>query len=479
MKRNSCNSVRLTLVLLVISPAIGVGLTAGAYAENASVEELVAAFSAKVLGSAVFVSGRDLDEAMKNSVTVLAALSGVQPDDYTYVDVNRRKKEVTVSVKDSPRRKARFYGDQGMIILPKDGDDIHFKPVKLKPNLPDAATTDWPMGDRVPEGAVPHNVNPEKLLAAEEAIFHPDTHTAAFVVLYRGQIVLERYGAGAHRDMPLESWSMGKSVGAILYGVLAHQQGRWDPYQPAPIAEWRTLGDPRAKIRVADLLRMSSGLEFTSRGDPPDTWKHAHPDHIYVYSGAINVYEYSANSPAEHPPNTVGRYRNCDPLLIAYAVKQAVEARGENFLEFPRKHLFDKLGIRNMVLETDRWGNFILTGYDYGSARDWARLGLLMAQDGIWQGERILPAGFVDFVSTRAPAWDPPNYGGLFWVNETGGTNLPKSAYNMAGQGGQNVYIVPTHSLVIVRMGHQAGARALGPHLQKALGLVVDAIDMD
>ncbi len=173
----------------------------------------------------------------------------------------------------------------------------------------------------------------------------------------------------------------------------------------------------------------------------------------------------------------MGRYRNCDPLLIGYILKQALEARGESYLEFPRRYLFDKLGIRHMVLETDAWGNFIMTGFDYGSGRDWARLGLLMVQDGVWQGERLLPKGFTEFVSTPAPAWDPPRYGGLFWVNATGRTNLPKSAYNMAGQGGQHVFIVPSHGLVIVRLGHQAGDRALGPNLRKALGLIMDAID--
>ena len=177
------------------------------------------------------------------------------------------------------------------------------------------------------------------------AIFRSENYTAAFVVVHQGRIIAERYGAGAHKDMPLESWSMGKSIAAILYGRLAHQEGRWDPNQPAPIKEWQSKDDPRAKIRVADLFNMSSGLKFSSRGDPPNTWGQAHPDHVYIYSGAVNVYDFSVNKPAELPPNTVGRYRNCDPLLIGYILKQRLEDRGESYLEFPRKHLFDKLDI--------------------------------------------------------------------------------------------------------------------------------------
>lgn len=457
------------------------GLCCGgvAAAQEPTIDELTASFAAKVLGSAVFVSGREVDEALENSMFVLARMTGHAPDDFTDVQVDREKKEVTVTVKDTYTRTARFYGDQGMIILPKGADDVFFTPVKLKSTLPDPSTQEWPMGDVLPKKPFPATVDKAKLDAALEAVFEPETYTAAFLVVYQGDIIAERYGAGAHRDMPLESWSMGKSVTAILYGLLAQQEGRWDPNQPAPIKEWQGQDDPRGKIRVADLFRMSSGLEFSSAGDPPNTWGQAHPDHIYIYSGGINVYDFSVNKPAEHPPNTVGRYRNCDPLLIGHIIKQRVEARGESYLEFPRKYLFDKLGIRHMVLETDAWGNFIMTGFDYGSGRDWARLGLLMVQDGVWQGERLLPEGFVEFVSTPAPAWDLPQYGGLFWVNATGRTNLPKSAYNMAGQGGQYVFVVPSHALVIVRLGHQAGSRAIGANMKNALGLIMAAIDPD
>ena len=448
-------------------------------AQPPSIEELTAAFSAKVLGSAIFISGRDEEEAMRNSVAVLAGFSGFNKEDFTQIDVNTEKKEVTVSIQDGVPRTARYYGDQGMIILPKGGGDVNFTPITLESSLPPEDVTPWPMGNAPPNSSNAAPNVKSQLDAALDPVFHPDAQTAGVVVVYKGEIVAERYASGAHRDMPLESWSMGKSVTAILYGVLSHQEKSWKPNRSAPIPEWQDANDPRKKIRVADLLRMSSGLRFSSRGDAPSTWTHAHPDHSYVYSGGINVYAFSANTEVEHPPNTVGRYRNCDPLLIGYLTKLAVEDRGENYLEFPRKHLFDKIGIRHMILETDRWGNFISTGYDYGSPRDWARLGLLMLQDGVWNGERILPKGFVKFVSKPAPAWDPPNYGGLFWVNANQRMNLPRSAYYMSGQGGQHVFIVPSHNLVIVRMGHQAGSRALGPHLKETLGLIMDAVDPD
>jgi len=464
-------SILVGFAILVLNGAIF------ASAQEPSVDELTAAFAAKVLGSAVFVSGREVDEALEHSVFVLARMTGHRPEDFTDIAVDREDKIVTITVKGLHTRTARFYSDQGMVILPKGRDDAFFTPVLLKSALPDPATQGWPMGDMQPVGPGLNFEKQTKIDAALDAVFTSENHTAAFVVVHKGRIIAERYGAGAHRDMPLESWSMGKSVTAILYGRWAHQEGRWNPKLPVPIKTWQSDGDVRANIRVADLFHMSSGLKFSALNDPPDTWGQAHPDHFYVYSGGIDVYDFSVNKLAEHPPNTVGRYRNCDPLLVGYLLKQGVEARGESYLEFPRKHLFDALGIRHMVLETDAWGNFILSGFDYGSGRDWARLGLLLLQDGVWMGERLLPEGFVDFVSTPAPAWNPPQYGGLFWLQTAGDMNLPKSAYNMSGQGGQYVFIVPTHDLVIVRLGHQAGSRALGPNLKMALGLIIDAVD--
>ena len=99
-----------------------------------------------------------------------------------------------------------------------------------------------------------------------------------------------------------------------------------------------------------------------------------------------------------------------------------MEARGDDWLTYPQRILFDRIGARNYVLETDAWGNFIITGYDYGSAWDWARFGLLHLWDGVWPtpdggSDRILPEGWVDFVSTPAPGAEDLQYGGLFWTS--------------------------------------------------------------
>jgi CubicO group peptidase (beta-lactamase class C family) len=176
----------------------------------------------------------------------------------------------------------------------------------------------------------------------------------------------------------------------------------------------------------------------------------------------------------------VGRYHNTDPVLINYLVRLAVEKRGQDYFSFPQRALFDRIGIRTMVMETDPYGNFLTQGYELASARDWARLGNLYLQDGLWNGQRILPEGYVKFVSTLAPAWAAdkrPVYGAFFWLN-TDRWMFPVSddAYFMTGAGGQYTIVVPSHDLVVVRLGHYRGEAAGTASLARALALLVQTI---
>ena len=175
----------------------------------------------------------------------------------------------------------------------------------------------------------------------------------------------------------------------------------------------------------------------------------------------------------------MGRYRNTDPVLINYLVKLGAAKAGQDYLTFPQRALFDKIGIRSAVLEVDASGNFLTQGYDLMAGRDWARLGNLYLQDGMWHGTRILPEGFVKFVSTLAPAWvadGRPIYGGLFWINGDGGFPVPRDAFFMAGAGEQFTIIIPSHDLVVVRLGRYAGRQPGRASLNRALGLLMEAV---
>ncbi len=435
---------------------------------------LGAASYAKVLCSAVFVSGRDVAEAQRNSAYFLVA----EPDrkEPVTVEVDRERRRVQATLR-GVTRTAAFYGDQGCVIHPEGHDRVFFTPVPVRTALPDAATTPWPMGDAPTTVPWPARLDRAAITAAVDLAFaDPEGLTAAMVVVHKGQVVGERYMAGVTKDTQLESWSMGKSLTATLVG-LEVQRGSFRLDDPAPVPDWRRPGDPRGPIRVRDVMQMSSGLSFTGQDDrhlDPRTQYH---DHFFLYAGAVDAFKYAITSPVEFAPGTVGRYRNSDPMTLGFLVRQAVEQRGEVYLTHPQRALFDRIGIRRQVLEPDPWGNFLLSGYDYGTARNWARLGLLYAQDGVWQGTRLLPEGFATFVRTPAPAWQRKEYGGQFWVNGEGQWNLPRDAYFMSGAGGQHTFVVPSHDLVVVRMGHQRGAPVGTKLLNQSLAMIVTAID--
>ena len=260
------------------------------------------------------------------------------------------------------------------------------------------------MGDLLPDEPFPADLDMEKVAEAVNAAFEPpEGLTAAFVVTWKGQIIGERYRDGITMHTPLESWSMGKSLTATLMGILIHQ-GVYDLWQPAPVPEWQDEGDPRANIRIADILRMSSGLRCRAPGDPDLDPSLGYLDHLYLYTGSVNSFEWAATRP-QWPPNTVGRYRNCDPVLTNYLIRLGVEGRGEDYHSFPQRALFDQIGVRHMVMETDPFGNFLLQGAEFGTGRDWARLGNLYLQNGLANGVQVFAEDWAEFVSTLAPAW--------------------------------------------------------------------------
>jgi CubicO group peptidase (beta-lactamase class C family) len=474
MKRPGLATVSAALLVLAAPVSAQSARTATEFGLNRA---------AKILCSGVFVSSRALEETLHNSARRampaeayqrLAAREASSAGDGIVLDRAARSVRVTL---DGYSGRARFFGDQGCVILPPGLDTVFFTPTRVVSRLPDAANTPWPMGDLVRAEPLPAGIDAAKLKEAVDLAFPAGGLTAAFLVVHKGRIIAERYGEGADLNTQLESWSMGKSLTATLVGILA-QQGHFGLDDPAPVPAWHEdPEDPRSKIRIRDLMQMSSGLRFTADAQPSYEWGRAIPDHLFVYADAIDAFDLSITRPVEFPPQTVGRYRNSDPLTLGYIVRRTVEAEGETYLTWPQKALFDKIGIRRQVMETDAYGNFLLTGHDYGTARNWARLGMLYLQDGVWQGERLLPESWNDFVGSVAPAWPRPQYGGLFWVNGAGAfPALPATAYYMSGAGGQSTIIVPTHDLVIVRMGHAEGSGVGGRGLRAALERLMEAI---
>ena len=433
---------------------------------------------AKTLCSAVFLTGLDPKDAAANVGFFTGPLAARASVVDTVVDRSRR--EVRLRLASGVTRVARVFGSQGCVALPIGRDSVFFTPTVVKPNLPDPATTPWPMGDLVRSAPWPAGVDSAAVAAAIETGFGPpEAMTLAIVVTHKGRIIGERYAPGIGVRTPLESWSMGKSLTGTLIARLI-QMGVYTLEQPAPIPEWQGPGDPRREIRIMDIMRMSSGIRIKAPQDPDWSDSLGYPDHLYLYTGTINSYQYAASRPQQWKPNTVGRYRNTDPVLASYLVRLGAEKLGQDYHAFPQRALFDKIGIRNAIIETDPYGNFLGQGYEMVAARDWARLGNLYLQDGVWNGERLLPEGYAAHVRTIAPAWladgRPVYGGGFFWVNGDGGTPIPRDAFSMQGAGGQSATIIPSHGLVVVRLGKYRGAAAGDQALDQMFTTLMQAV---
>jgi CubicO group peptidase (beta-lactamase class C family) len=232
--------------------------------------------------------------------------------------------------------------------------------------------------------------------------------TRAVVVVRHGRVAGERYAAGIGADTPLIGWSMAKSVLNALAGILV-KQGRLTLDGPLPIHAWHRLGDPRSSITLDDLLRMSSGLEFDENMSNPlaDVMR------MLLDTGGAATYATTRRLIA--PPGTKWQYSSGTSNIIACAMRNAFPTY-EEYLTFPRRALFDRIGMSGAVFETDAAGTFVGSSYLYATARDWARFGMLYLQDGVWNGERVLPDGWVPYTTSPAPADPLKHYGAHFWL---------------------------------------------------------------
>src|SRR5437899_7570500 len=215
---------------------------------------------AKIMCSAVFITGLDPEFAAEN----VGYFTSPYPERAKVGKpvIDRANQSVHITLPNGITRTAKYLGSQGCVTLPIGQSSVNFTPVSVKSGLPDPSTQRWPMGDVLAEGPLSAEIDAAKLEQAVNAAFEPaEAMTAAFVVTWRGRLAAERYGEGLSARTPLEGWSMGKSLTATLLGILI-KQGVYELSQPAPIPEWQPPRDPRAKIRIADILHMSSGLRI-------------------------------------------------------------------------------------------------------------------------------------------------------------------------------------------------------------------------
>lgn len=259
--------------------------------------------------------------------------------------------------------------------------------------------------------------------------------TTAVLVRRNGDIIAERYVIGFDPATPQRTWSVAKSLAATVIGA-AVQRGDVDVTSSAGLGFAK--GDPRRAITIDHLLRMSSGRYSDTPGNRTDP----------IYWGGASVRERALQWPLIHSPGTVYRYANNDTLA-------AIQAIGKSLSAHPPAELLADLGMMHTVAEIDWRGNYVLSSQVWSTARDLARLGQLYLNDGrLPDGTRILPEGWVQYVSTPAgPQPDGPfGYGAGFWLmNKSEG--VPSDTFAAFGNRGQYVVIVPSRDVVIVRRG--------------------------
>lgn len=416
---------------------------------------IISGYAAKVACSGIFVAGRQPDRVLHDDL-------GSFPMSLASCSVNFQDSSVTASVLGLASRKAICRWRLGATLIDGMTEEALREQHVIRPLPPvlNPDTIDWPNGDRMPSLAVN-----TRLRAVIGKAFGgggmPMTGTRAVVVVWHGQLVGERYADGYDRHTRLAGWSMTKSIVNALAGILAGE-GKLHIGAPAPVPEW--AGDDRRSITVADLMHMKSGLRWWEfYGGPGDA-----TDMLFKQA---DMGGYAINSRLKHPPGQVFNYSSGTANILSLVIRRTVG--DDYYYRFPYEELFEKAGMYSAVLEPDASGTFVGSSYCYASARDWARFGLLYLHDGVWNGRRILPEGWVKWTTTGS------SYGALWWLNrEDGGRRrhpqLPADCFGCEGYEGQYVWVVPSRDLVVVRLAMEHGRRlkpdVFLPEVIEALG---------
>ena len=303
----------------------------------------------------------------------------------------------------------------------------------------------------------------QKVARAVDAFFTDEAaeETRAVLVVHRGEIVAERYGEGYGPQTRFASWSMAKSITAVMIGLLV-SDGRLRLDETAPIPRWQRSGDPRGEITLRQLLQMRSGLRHTENGEPVHSSDEVR---MLFLDGRDDMAVWAEAQPLEAEPGKKFEYSSATTVILADIAARALTdsrdpaTRRIAVAEYLRTRLFDPVGMKSMVPEFDAAGTLIGSSLIHGTARDWAKFGEFLRNGGSVKGAQIVPRGWIEFMTRPSPR--NPAYGAQIWLNRSqpdGSTVLfpgsaPKSAFAAIGHLGQYVVASPAQKLTIVRLG--------------------------
>jgi CubicO group peptidase (beta-lactamase class C family) len=327
-------------------------------------------------------------------------------------------------------------------------------------------THEWRLGS-IDDGEVSVHVDQ----AADALFATPEQNacgrTDALLVVNGSELVLERYRDGHSSDDTFHSWSMAKSITHALVGILVHD-GRVDPGASPVAPAWRDEGDPRSRITLEDLLRMVDGLAFVEAD-----YEARRFDVVEMIQGAgeSDTAAWAQALPLACPPGQRWSYSSAATLLVCALLGRIVGGGREGMEAFMRARLFDPIGMRSAKPRFDKAGTYLGSSFLFATPRDFARFGLLYLRDGEWDGERILPRGWVDHARTPTAA-SQGAYGAHWWLAQDG-----SGIFTANGFQGQYIVLVPTRDLVVVRLG--ASSRRQRPVLERALARLVSCFPVD
>ncbi len=441
--------MKKTVLLLIATAAAAVLYTGGRLSWTAL--NVGAGYAAKVTCSMVLNSGQDPSAVVHDYVErEVAPLGGL-------LDVEMTEHGAEASALGMIHARAVYRRGAGCTLLADGGEQApaRSQPIQLPRRSLDTSTP-WPVG----EAGVAAEPAPALLAAIDEAfreVDPPDSgrirQTKSVLIVHDGRLIAERYAPGYGPSTPMISWSMAKSVLAALVGV-AIGDGRLALHQTAPVPEWAAPQDPRRAITIDHLLRMSSGLRF-------DETYGAINDVSRMLFTKADTGAFAAGFDLAAAPDSVWSYSSGTANILARILRDSFGRDLPALLRYADQRLFDPVGITSAFFEADASATPIGSSFVFMTARDWARFGELHRLDGVWNGKRVLPEGWVRYVTAPTPAAPQGRYGAHWWLNSGDPADpaqrpwpmLPRDAYSARGHSGQYVLVIPSEKLVVVRLG--------------------------
>jgi CubicO group peptidase (beta-lactamase class C family) len=399
--------------------------------------DLISGFAAKSVASGHFIDNRSIDLIEKTD-------NDIPKIDWANNTVDDLEKFATATVFGLKERKAIYREGLGATLINDDFDvskkyDVPKRTV-LNNNLP------FPYGNLEPKKEILPNIDYEKLNATIENAFdkkgEKSKRTRSVLVIYKDKIIGEKYAPGFHKNSKILGWSMTKSITATYFGIL-QKQGKFDINKATPIAEW--ANDNRKNITINDLLHMNSGLAWEE-----DYTKIC--DATKMLFQAEDMTKSQINKPQTGKINDSWNYSSGTSNLLSGILRNQFKTHQE-YIDFWYSSLIDKIGMNSMIIEQDMAGNFVGSSYGWATTRDWSKFGLLYLHEGNWNGEQLFDPSWSKYVATPTDG-SKGAYGAHFWLNAGNRfPDAPKDLYSANGFQGQMIFVIPSHDLVIVRMG--------------------------